>query len=260
MEKRLRVIVADDERPARALLIKLLGSFNDIEVIGETSDGETTVKLIETERPDLAFLDLQMPELDGFGIVRALKKSAMPLIAFVTAYDEYAVRAFELNAIDYLLKPVQKHRLAETISRAWDSLDKENWRKEEADNLTQTLADYDATIKQPYLERIPIKSQDEIAIVAVPQIASIIADGELLHISTIQGSRHTLNFRLKDLELRLDPHLFVRLGRGSLVNINMIDKLTQLPNSAYLVTLTNGQQIRVSRIQTRSLRERLLRL
>lgn len=260
MEKRLRIIVADDERPARAFLIKLLSSFADIDLVGEASDGEASIKLIEAEQPDLALLDLQMPDLDGFGVVRALKKSSMPLVAFVTAYDEYAVRAFELNAIDYLLKPVQRGRLAETLRRVWESLEHEDWREEEANNLAQTLADYDNTIKQPYLDRIPVKSRDEINIVAVPQISSIVADGELLHIDTLQGQRYTLNFRLKDIELRLDPNQFVRLGRGSLVNIDMIAKISQLPNSAYLVTLTNDQQIRVSRLQSRSLRERLLRL
>jgi DNA-binding LytR/AlgR family response regulator len=115
---RLRVVVADDERPARSFLVAMLRSFADIVVVGEAASGGDAVVLIEKERPDLALLDWQMPELDGIGVVRALKKPLMPLIAFVTAYDEYAVRAFEVNAVDYLLKPVEKTRLREALNRA----------------------------------------------------------------------------------------------------------------------------------------------
>ena len=115
---RLRVVVADDERPARSFLVALLRSFDDVVVVGEAAAGKEAVAIIEQERPDLALLDLQMPELDGIGVVRVLKKRRMPLIAFVTAYDEYAVRAFEVNAVDYLLKPVERARLRETLNRA----------------------------------------------------------------------------------------------------------------------------------------------
>src|SRR5882672_7562842 len=111
MSARLRVVVADDERPARSFLVALLRSFEDVQVIGEAKSGKEAIVLIERDRPDLVLLDWQMPELDGIGVVRLLKKDAIPLIAFVTAYDEYAVRAFEVNAVDYLLKPVEKARL-----------------------------------------------------------------------------------------------------------------------------------------------------
>ena len=120
---RLRVVVADDERPARAFLVDLLQSFDDVTVVGEAAAGKEAVAIIEQERPDLALLDLQMPELDGIGVVRVLKKQWMPLIAFVTAYDEYAVRAFEVNAADYLLKPVERTRLRETLNRAHTRLE-----------------------------------------------------------------------------------------------------------------------------------------
>jgi two-component system LytT family response regulator len=125
---RLRVIVADDERPARSLLLSMLRGFDDVEVVGEAVDGAAAVELIEREKPDLALLDLQMPEVDGLGVVRLLKRGSMPMIAFVTAYDEYAVRAFELNAVDYLLKPVDAARLRETVSRAIDRLDRDDAR------------------------------------------------------------------------------------------------------------------------------------
>jgi len=108
---RLRVVVADDEMPARSLLLSMLRNFEDVQIVGEAADRAAAVELIEREKPDLALLDLQMPEVDGIGVVRLLKRGSMPMIAFITAYDEYAVRAFAMNAVDYLLKPVDATRL-----------------------------------------------------------------------------------------------------------------------------------------------------
>jgi len=114
---KLRIVIADDERPARSFLAAILRKFDDVEIVGEAANGKDAVTLIESTRPDLALLDLQMPEVDGLGVVRLLKKNRMPLIAFVTAYDEYAVRAFEVNAVDYILKPVETARLRQTLDR-----------------------------------------------------------------------------------------------------------------------------------------------
>ena len=130
MNSVLRVAIADDERPARSFLAAMLRGFDDVKLIGEATNGAEAIELIERERPDLALLDLQMPEIDGLGVVRLLKKSRMPLLAFVTAYDEYAVRAFELNAVDYLLKPVDKARLREALNRAQERLERADLRIE----------------------------------------------------------------------------------------------------------------------------------
>lgn len=256
----LRVLVAEDERPARLFLISMLNAFEDVKIVGEASNGRQALELIEQEQPDLVLLDLQMPEIDGLSVVKSLKKNQMPLIAFVTAYDEYAVRAFELNAIDYLLKPVEKARLKETLLRAYEFSISTNIQKQEEENLDQSLKDYELSSQLTPLERIPIKNRDEIIIVPVNQIASVVADGELLCITTISNESYVINYRLKNLELRLDPAKFVRLGRGALVNIDTIAKINQIPDGTYMVTLTNNQQIKVSRIQSRPLRERLLRL
>ena len=118
MATKLRVVLADDERPARAVLAKLLRSFSDVELIGEAENGTAMVELIEHADPDLALIDLQMPGLDGLGVARKFKAADRPLIVFVTAHDEYAVGAFEVQALDYLLKPVDRRRLADTLSRA----------------------------------------------------------------------------------------------------------------------------------------------
>lgn len=256
----LRVIVADDERPARAFLSALLRSFDDVTVIGEAESGTAAVTLIERERPDLALLDLHMPELDGMGVVRMLKKDALPLVAFVTAYDEYAVRAFEVNAVDYLLKPVDRRRLRETLNRVEERLEHADSIAQQASRVTAALETYDAVIGPPHLQRIPVRHRDEIRIVPVSQIACIVADGELLHITTIRQERHTITYRLKDIERRLDPADFVRLSRGSLARLDFIVKINVMPGGAHVVVLGTGQTLPVSRLQSRQLRERVLRI
>jgi two-component system LytT family response regulator len=260
MSDKLRIIIAEDERPARAFLASVLRSFDDVEIVGEAENGAEAIALIERERPDLALLDLQMPEIDGLGVVRLLKKNRMPLIAFVTAYDEYAVRAFELNAVDYVLKPVEAGRLRKTIDRAHERLEKTSLRRSEADHIRAAAADYEAAARSPYLERIPVRRRDEIILLPVAEIVSIEADGELLHITNVKNERHTISYRLKDLEARLDPSRFVRLGRGALANIGMIKHFTPMPGGTYLVTLTNNHKLKVSRLQSRILRDQLLRL
>jgi two-component system, LytTR family, response regulator len=257
---RLRVIVADDERPARSFLITLLRSFDDIVVLGEAASGKEAVTLIERGKPDLALLDWQMPELDGSGVVRLLKKDAMPLVAFVTAYDEYAVKAFEMNAVDYLLKPVDKARLRDALNRAQERLEHAEILAEQSGRVNAALTAYDAATRQPFLERIPVRHREEVLIVPVQHIASIVADGELLHITTIRNERHTINYRLKDLELRLDPGRFIRLGRGTLANVDLITKLSAMPGGTYVAVLSSGHELPVSRLQSRLLRDRLLKL
>jgi two-component system, LytTR family, response regulator len=257
---RLRVVVADDERPARAFLVSLIRSFDDATVVGEAASGQDAVAVIERERPDLALLDLQMPELDGIGVVRMLKKRRMPLVAFVTAYDEYAVRAFELNAVDYLLKPVEKRRLRETLNRAQERMEHSEVIEEQTARVGSAIEAYESVVRTPYLERIPVRRRDEIVIVQVPQIASIVAEGELLHLVTVKNEKFTITYRLKDLEQRLDPGRFIRLGRGTIANIDLIAKVGMMPGGTHVAILSNGQKLQVSRLQSRVLRERFLRL
>ncbi|HSK10673.1 MAG TPA: response regulator [Vicinamibacterales bacterium] len=257
---RLRVLIADDERPARSFLASLLRSFEDVEVVGEAANGAEALQMIESVKPDLALLDLQMPELDGLSVARLLRGRRPPLVAFVTAYDEYAVRAFEVNAVDYLLKPVSPARLRDALNRAQDRLEEAELRRESLQQARAAATAYEAAKPQGYLERLPIRQGDQILLLPAAQIASVEADGELLHITTARNERHTLTHRLKDLEERLDPARFIRLGRGELANLDMISKVHPMPGGTYVVTLVNGQQLRVSRIQSRVLRERLLKL
>jgi DNA-binding LytR/AlgR family response regulator len=152
--ERIRVIVADDERPARAYLTTLLQRRPDTDLVGEAETGVEAVSLIERERPDLAFLDLQMPELDGLGVVRVLKRRHVPLVVFVTAYEEYALRAFELNAVDYLLKPVNPARLGDAVARAHERLDRADLRAGEVDRVRAAVDAYEEEARLPWLERI----------------------------------------------------------------------------------------------------------
>ncbi len=260
MTARLRVVVADDELPARSFLVSLLRTFDDVLVVAEAASGTEAVAVIERETPDLALLDWQMPELDGMGVVGMLKKEAMPLIAFVTAYDEYAVRAFEVNAVDYLLKPVERARLRETLDRALERMEHADLISEQSTRVSGAISDYETLVKPPYLERIPVRHREEVVIVPVHQIASIVAEGELLKITTTHNERHTITYRLKDLERRLDPARFIRLGRGTLANVDLITKMSVMPGGTHVAVLANGQKLPVSRLQSRILRERFLTL
>jgi len=260
MNARLRVVIADDERPARSFLAALLRSFDDVVIVAEAESGKDAVAAIERVQPDLALLDLQMPELDGIGVVRMLKKTDMPLIAFVTAYDQYAVRAFEVNAVDYLLKPVDKTRLRETLNRAQERVEHAEIVAEQGTRITEAIDAYEASARPPFLERIPVRRRDEIILLPVAQVASIVAEGEILYLTTIKNERHTITYRLKDLETRLDPARFIRLARGTLANLDCIQKMNVMPGGTHVAQLSNGQKLQVSRLQSRAIRERLLKL
>jgi DNA-binding LytR/AlgR family response regulator len=207
-----------------------------------------SVRLIERVRPDLALLDLQMPDGGGLDVVRRLPVERLPLVAFVTAFDDLAIEAFELDAIDYLLKPAHLERVESTLARA-------------RSRLARSAAAAPARAeRQPYLDRIPVKRRDDIVLVPVRQVACVVAEGELLHLTTTANERHTIAYRLHALEARLDPRRFIRLGRGTLANLESILRITPMPGGTYAATLANGQELAVSRLQSRVLRDSLLTL
>src|SRR5437867_7405855 len=255
--EKLRVVIADDERPSRSFLEGMLRSFDDVKLVGTAANGVEAVTLIESKKTDSALLDVQMPELDGLGVVRLLRKNRTPLIAFVTAYDQHAVRAFDVNAVDYLLKPVDAARLRQTIDRVKERLEREDYKSEETERVRAAAADYESS--KP-LERIAVRRGDEIVLVPVSRLFSIVADGELLHLRTQENETHTICYRLRDLAARLNPNCFVRLGRGAVVNMDMIRRIVPVPGGTFTVVLADGQELRVSRIQSRLLREKFLRL
>lgn len=256
----LRVIVADDERPARQFLLSMLRSFEDVEIVGEAQTGTEAMRLIERSQPDLALLDLQMPEMDGLSIVRSLRHGRVPLVVFVTAFDEHAVSAFEIEALDYLLKPVDRDRLRTTIDRAHGRLERDALAEQVSSKQPGPVDRPLPALAGQYLDRFPIRKHDDIYLLPVHRIASVVSEGELMHVTTMDKERYTMNYRLKTLEAKLDPKRFLRVGRGALVNVESIRKITPMPGGSYLVTLTNTQQLRVSRSQSRSLRSHLLQV
>ena len=258
MSVALRVLIADDERPARSFLRATLATFDDVVLVGEAESGLEAVALIEETKPDLALLDFEMPELNGLQVVGALR-GHVPLVAFVTAFDQHAVRAFELNAIDYLLKPVAPKRLRETLNRSIERAERHDLGDQAA--LLQTAsATYDELTRPPFIERIPVRRREEVVLVPVSQLASVVAEGELLHLTTHKKERFTITYRLKDLENRLDPQQFVRLGRGVLARVESITKVNFMPGGAQVALLSNGQTLPISRMQARVLKDRLFRL
>lgn len=257
---KVRVVIADDERPARSYLKKLLSEDAEVEVVGEAENGSAAIKVIEQERPDLVLLDLQMPEMDGIEVVRMLMPETMPLIAFVTAYDEYAVKAFEVNAVDYLLKPVNGERLSKTLARAKARLAHSEERKSAVSGVVAASAAIEQNASDKFLKRIPVRRKDDIVFVNVDDITSIVADGEILHIYTDRGERYVITYRLKELEARLDSDEFIRISRSVVVNVNDIAKVSPMPGGTYIVTLTNRQEFPSSRSRSKTLRETMFRL
>jgi two-component system, LytTR family, response regulator len=256
----LRLVVADDERPARRFLIELLRQCEGIQLVGEADSGERAIALIEAERPHLALLDLQMPEIGGLDVARRVSTQALPLIAFVTAFDDHAIEAFELNAIDYLLKPVQRKRLDATLDRARERLRTNEPAEQRAAAITNATAAFERTARRPFLERIPVRRRHEVLLVPVRQIAAVVSEGELLHLTTLAGEQYTITHRLNALEERLDPRRFVRLGRGTLANVDAIARISPMPGGTCTATLSNGQELPVSRQQSRVLRDTLLKI
>jgi two-component system LytT family response regulator len=255
----LRVLVADDERPARSFLMALLRHHPGVTIVGEAADGSSAVRMIEELRPDVAFLDLQMPELDGLEVVRLVKPAAMPLVVIVTAYDDHAVRAFEVNAVDYLLKPVEPARLAATLQRVQERLEGADVRANPEGRRAAPLVAAPAAGSE-YLRRLPVRYQDDIVLLPVERIAAIEAEDEGVRVTTAANERFSVNVRLKDLEARLDPARFLRISRSTICNGDLLVRVSTLPGGLLQLTMANGLRLTASRIRSRQLRDLLLEM
>jgi len=260
MTRPLRVVVADDEGPARRFLISLLTACPAVEVVGEAANGDEALTAITAHAPDLALLDLQMPGMTGLDVARAIPAARAPLVAFVTAFDDHAIEAFELNAIDYLLKPVQQDRLQRTLDRVRERMTRHEPVAAQPAALAAAQTAIETSTRRQYADRLPLKHKDAVVLVPVRTIASIEAEGELLHVRTVANETYTITHPLLALERRLDARRFLRLGRGTLANVDHIARVNPMPGSTYTVVLTNGQELPVSRIQSRLLRDTLLKL
>lgn len=248
----IRILVVDDEAPARQRLIDLLQQDGDVAALLEASDGLSAVTLIEREQPDLIFLDIQMPELDGLAVLNAVASARMPLTIFVTAYDEYAIRAFESNALDYLLKPFSDERLEAALARAKERLI-EHQASEFGQDILKLLS---STRGKSYLDRLVLKTAGEARLVRVRDIDWI--EGAGVYVNLHVGGKALLHrATLGELAESLDPRQFVRVHRSAIVNIDSIVSLEPVSHGEFNINLKNGGHARVSRTYRAMLERRL---
>jgi two-component system LytT family response regulator len=254
MSTPLRVLIADDERAARAKLQRLLQAHADVTVVGEAANGREAVEVIRATAPDLVFLDIRMPELDGFEVVAALEAAgaSSPKIIFVTAFDEYAVRAFEIRAFDYLLKPYDATRLAEAMDRARNQIDLEHRPTASAVRAmleSRTPSEPEATLDETparYLERVLIRSAGAVQIVRVAEIEWVEAYGNYVRLHTAT-QRPLARETIKRLADELDPTHFCRIHRSAIVNLDRIREMKASVSGDSIIRLDSGIRLRLSR-------------
>lgn len=249
----IKALIVDDELLARKRLRKLLRGDAEVEIIGECASGREAVVAIQSLHPDLVFLDVQMPEMDGFAALESLASDELPLIIFVTAYDQYALRAFEVCALDYLLKPVDRERFAQTLQRAKARLRGE--RRGETARLRSLLEELKTEAHRP--ERIAIKAGGRIRLLKLEEIDWIEAEGKYARLHFGQES-HLLREAMSSLEARLDPRKFVRIHRSTIVNVDRIKELESWFNYDYRAVLNDGTQLIVSRSHRQKLANLLI--
>ena len=236
----IQVVLADDEVLSRQKIRHMLRDEPDVEIVGEGASAAETLELVRATRPDLLFLDIRMPGMDGFDIIGELSASSdfqMPLIVFTTAYDQYAVRAFEIHAVDYLLKPFTPERLSAALKCVREQM---STVAPEADNANGAIS------APPYTTRLVFKSRGRILFLPVTDIRSIGAEENYVRISTGNES-HLLRETMARLEERLDPQIFLRVHRSAIVNLQYVKEVRTAQAGEFAVLLTNGQKIPMSR-------------
>jgi two-component system LytT family response regulator len=247
---KIQTLIVDDEPLGRERIRTLLARDPEIDVIGECTDGRQAIAEIEERKPDLVFLDVQMPEVDGFGVLEAVCGERMPVIIFVTAYDRYAVRAFEVHALDYLLKSFDRERFSAAMQRAKDEI-----RRSREGVLNERLAGLleDLRAKKDRLTRLVIKSAGRIVFLRVEEIDWVEAADNYVRVHAGKES-HLIRETLQSLEKRLDPGKFLRIHRCSIVNLDRIRELQPIFHGDYAVKLADGTELTLSR----NYREKLL--
>ena len=243
MNQLIKYIIADDEVLARDSIKVLLSSDSDLQLVAECRDGQEVLQQVQQQNIDLLWLDIQMPRLNGFEVLEGLSAEKMPYIIFVTAYDEFALRAFEYNALDYLLKPYSNERFYKALTKAKKILNQTatpNFRAP----FQELLHFYQQ--HQNYRQRLSVKTKDKILLLEVKDIDWIKASGAYLEISTHQH-KYLIQDSLKNLERQLNPKEFVRIHRSTIVNLACIHALEPWFNGEYFVILKNGEKLKLSR-------------
>lgn len=247
---KIRTLIVDDEPLARDRVRRFLRDEKEIELIGECGNGNDAVKTIKAEKPDLVFLDIQMPEKTGFEVIKALGNTTLPTVIFVTAYDQYALQAFEVHALDYLLKPFNKERFHVAVTRAREQI--EGRRRGDLDERLVSLIEGLGSEKK-YLERLVVKSVGRVFFLKTDEIDYIEAAGNYLKLHVGRES-HMIRETMNGIEGKLDPATFMRIHRSTVVNVDRIKELHPMFSGDYSVILRDGTELALSR----NYRERFL--
>lgn len=240
----LRTLIVDDEPLARERVRMMLTAHDDMAIVGECGDGQQAIAAIREQRPDLVFLDVQMPGVDGFGVLRELQGDALPYIVFVTAHDQYALKAFDVHALDYVLKPFNVERFGQALERARTTLarnDDGGVNRDRLRGLVSSLA-----VEQRERQRLVVKSSGRVFFVKVDEIDWIEAEGNYVRLHMGPQS-HLLRETMKGMERALDPSVFFRIHRSTIVNADRIRELQPLFHGEYAVILRDGTRLVASR-------------
>jgi two-component system LytT family response regulator len=251
-DAKIRALIIDDEPLARRRLRSLLERDREIEIAGESAGGREAVRLIRDRQPDLLFLDVQMPEIDGFEVLERAGVEKMPLVIFVTAYDTYALRAFDVCAVDYLVKPFSRARFQAALSRAKDRLQKD---RADIGKLSLALLE-ELRSRSHFLDRLAIKSSGQVFFIRVEEIDWIEAEGKYIRLHCGKQS-HLVREAISGIESRLDPRKFARIHRSAIVNVDRIERMESWFNNDYRVVMKTGDQLTLSRSYRKRLSELL---
>ncbi len=240
---KIRTLIVDDMPLARERIRMLLRTEQEIEIIGERADGDEAVEAIKNLKPELVFLDVQMPGLDGFGVVEKIGVERMPVVVFVTAYDEFAIKAFEVSALDYLLKPFEEEQLNRAVKRAKGEI-----QKRQASDLNNHLRQLLAAVKPEtkYLKRLVVKTAAQTILVQTEDIDWIGAAGNYLELH-VGKETYLVRERISRIELNLDPEKFARIHRSTIVNLDRIKTLHPLFNGDHITVLRDETKLNMSR-------------
>ena len=242
IRQRIRTLIVDDEPLARAMLRSFLAEDAEIDVIDECGDGYSAIEMIESAAPELVFLDIQMPDLDGFGVLRALTPAAIPNIVFVTAYDQFALKAFDVHAIDYLLKPFDRERFGRALTRAKQQVALE--KREDVNEALLRILNQQSARPQP-VKRILVKSGERAIFVRPDEISWIEAQGNYVALH-VGAQSLLLRQTIHTLEKQLDPGKFQRIQRSAIVNLDAIREMHPAGRGEYEIVLKDGVALKLS--------------
>jgi two-component system LytT family response regulator len=245
---KIRALIVDDEPLARQRLRLLAQDEPDLECVGECSNGAEAIEAIRRNPPDLVFLDVQMPEMDGFAVLENIPRDRLPAIVFTTAFDKHAVRAFEIHALDYLLKPIEPNRFKAAVARV-----REHLRTQQTSSAAQGLLELLASRKgqvapqaTQYLTRLTIRNEDKVAVIKTADIDTIESAGNYVSVNVGKES-HILRETLNALETQLDPESFLRVSRSAIINLDRVKELQPMFKGEHIIVLQNGKRLAMTR-------------